>query len=130
MRAVVQRVTSARVRVGDHVTGAIDRGLVVLVGSAADDDDGDVGYVATKIAGLRVFEGEDGRPNDRSVLDIGGAVLLVSQFTLYGDVRRGRRPSFDTAAPPDLARPVYDNLVRELTAAAVAVATGEFRATM
>ena len=130
MRAVVQRVTSARVRVGDRVVGAIDRGLLVLVGVARDDGPADIAYVTAKIRDIRIFDGEDGKPNDRSVLDIGGSVLLVSQFTLYGDIRKGRRPSFDAAAPPEHARRVYEELVRELAAASLAVATGEFRASM
>ena len=130
MRAVVQRVVSARVRVGDRITGSIDRGLAVLVGVAPDDAAADVAYVAGKILGMRVFDGIDGRANDRSVVDVGGAVLLVSQFTLYGDLRKGRRPSFDGAASPDVARRLYEDLVRELSAASVPVATGEFRASM
>lgn len=130
MRAVVQRVTSARVRVGDRVVGAIQRGLLVLVGVARDDGPEDIAYVATKIRAMRIFDGEDGRPNHRSVLDIQGSVLLVSQFTLFGDIRKGRRPSFDAAAPPDRAREVYEELVRELVASSLAVETGEFRASM
>ena len=130
MRAVVQRVTSARVRVGGRVVGAIERGLLVLVGVARDDGPEDVAYVATKIRDMRIFEGEDGRPNHRSVLDVQGSVLLVSQFTLLGDIRKGRRPSFDAAAPPDRARQVYEELVRELAAASLAIATGEFGASM
>src|SRR5690349_10228779 len=108
MRAVVQRVTSARVRVGDRVTGAIARGLLVLAGISKDDGSADVKYVAAKIRDLRVFESADGKPMDRSVVDVGGSILVVSQFTLYGDVRRGRRPSFDAAAPPDRARALYE----------------------
>jgi D-tyrosyl-tRNA(Tyr) deacylase len=130
MRAVVQRVTSARVNVGDRVVGAIERGLLVLVGVARDDGPEDIAYVTAKIRDMRIFEGEDGRPNHRSVLDIRGSVLLVSQFTLFGDVRKGRRPSFDAAAPPDRARQVYEELVRELAASSLAVETGEFRASM
>jgi len=130
MRAVVQRVTSARVRVGDRVVGAIERGLLVLVGVARNDGPEDVAYVTAKIRDMRVFDGEDGRPNHRSVMDIQGSVLLVSQFTLFGDLRKGRRPSFDAAAPPDLARQRYEELVRELAAAPLPVATGEFRASM
>jgi D-aminoacyl-tRNA deacylase len=129
MRAVVQRVTSARVRVGDRVVGAIGRGLLVLVGVAPDDGSDDVAYVAAKVRDMRIFDGEDGRPNHRSVIDIGGAVLLVSQFTLYADIRKGRRPSFDAAAAPEHARQIYEELVRELTAS-LPVATGEFRASM
>ena len=98
MRAVIQRVTSARVRVGERVTGEIERGLLVLLGVGRGDTLADVQYVAGKIRDLRVFESDDGKPMDRSVVDIGGAVLVVSQFTLYGDMRKGRRPSFDEAA--------------------------------
>ena len=115
---------------GDRITGSIDRGLAVLAGVAPDDDAADVAYVARKILGMRIFDGEDGKANHRSVVDVGGAVLVVSQFTLYGDLRKGRRPSFDAAAPTELARRLYEDLVRELTAAPVPVATGEFRASM
>jgi len=130
MRAVVQRVTSARVRVGDRVTGAIDRGLVVLLGIGRADSLDDVKYVAAKIREMRVFESDAGKPMDRSLVEIGGAALVVSQFTLYGDIRKGRRPSFDDAAPPDVARELYEALVRELRAAQVPVSTGEFQAMM
>lgn len=129
MRAVVQRVTSARVLVDDRVAGEIQRGLVVLLGVGKGDTMDDVQYVAAKVRELRVFAG-DGKPMDRSVADVGGSILVVSQFTLYGDVRRGRRPAFDEAAPPEDARALYEALVRELRAAQVAVATGEFRAMM
>ena len=130
MRAVIQRVTSARVRVGDRIIGEIARGLLVLVGIGRDDGPDDVAYISGKIRDVRVFESDDGKPMDRSVLDIGGAVLVVSQFTLYGDVRKGRRPSFDGAAPPDVARALYEDLVRELRAVPLPVATGEFQAMM
>jgi D-tyrosyl-tRNA(Tyr) deacylase len=130
MRAVVQRVSSARVRVGDRTTGEIAGGLLVLVGVGRDDGTADVQYLAGKILDMRVFDGEAGKPHDRSVVDVGGGILLVSQFTLYGDLRKGRRPSFDAAAPPDTARRAYDDLVRELRAAPVQVATGEFQAMM
>jgi D-aminoacyl-tRNA deacylase len=130
MRAVIQRVTSARVRVGDRVTGAIERGLVVLLGVGRGDTMADAQYVAGKIRDLRVFECDAGKAMDRSVVEIGGGVLVVSQFTLYGDVRKGRRPSFDEAAPPDEARNLYEALVRELQAAHVPVSTGEFQAMM
>ena len=130
MRAVIQRVTSARVRVGDHVTGEIGRGLLVLLGVGKGDTPADAQYIAGKIRELRVFEGEAGKPMDRSVVDVGGAVLVVSQFTLYGDVRKGRRPSFDDAARPDEARELYEILVRELRAGQVPVSTGEFQAMM
>ena len=130
MRAVVQRVTEARVRVGDRVTGEISRGLLVLVGIGRDDGPDDVRYVAGKIRDARIFEGEAGKPMDRSVVDAGGAVLVVSQFTLYGDMRKGRRPSFDAAAAPEAARSLYEDLVRELRAVPLPVATGEFQAMM
>ncbi|HKE84083.1 MAG TPA: D-aminoacyl-tRNA deacylase [Vicinamibacterales bacterium] len=130
MRAVVQRVTSARVRVGDTLIGEIGVGLLVLLGVSRQDSDADAKYVAGKIRDMRVFEGEAGKPMDRSVVDAGGAVLVVSQFTLYGDMRKGRRPSFDEAAPPELARAMYEAVVRELQAAKVPVATGQFQAMM
>jgi D-aminoacyl-tRNA deacylase len=129
MRAVLQRVTSARVRVGERTVGEIGPGLVVLLGVGHDDAAADVAYVAGKIRELRVFPG-DTKPMDRSLTDTGGSVLVVSQFTLYGDVRRGRRPSFDAAAAPGQARVLYEELVRELRAAHLAVATGEFQAMM
>ena len=117
-------------RVGDRVTGEIGAGLLVLLGIGRDDTGDDVRYVAAKICNARLFEGESGKLMDRSVLDTGGAVLVVSQFTLYGDMRQGRRPSFDGAAPPDLARSLYEDLVRELRAVPLPVATGEFQAMM
>lgn len=130
MRAVVQRVSSARVRIGDRVAAEIGRGLLILVGVARDDSAADVGYTARKVLDLRVFEGVDGRPMDRTVGEIGGGVLAVSQFTLYGDVRHGRRPSFDQAARAEDARAHYEDFVRELRAAHTPVATGEFQAMM
>jgi D-tyrosyl-tRNA(Tyr) deacylase len=130
MRAVIQRVTSARVRVGERVVGEIARGLLVLLGVGKEDTDADVRYVAGMIRDVRVFEGEAGKPMDRSVADVSGAVLVVSQFTLYGDVRKGRRPSFDEAASPEVARATYEGVVRELRSAGLVVATGEFQAMM
>ena len=130
MRAVVQRVTEARVRVGDRIAGEIGHGLLVFLGIGREDGPDDAQYVAAKIRDMRVFEGEGGRHMDRSVGAAEGSVLLVSQFTLYGDVRKGRRPSFDAAAPPELARVLYESVVRELRAAHVPVATGEFQAMM
>ena len=130
MRAMIQRVTSARVRVGERVTGEIAHGLLVLLGVGRGDSIADVQYMAGKIRDLRLFESDAGKPMDRSVTDIGGAVLVVSQFTLYGDVRRGRRPAFDDAAPPADARDLYEALVRELREAHVPVSTGEFQAMM
>jgi D-tyrosyl-tRNA(Tyr) deacylase len=129
MRAIVQRVASARVRVGERIVGEIGRGLLVFVGVGRDDTPDDVKALAAKICEMRVFEA-DGKPMDRSVVDVGGSVLVVSQFTLYGDMRKGRRPSFDGAAAPDRARTVYEELVRELRATNVPVATGEFQAMM
>ena len=130
MRALLQRVSSARVRIGDVVTGEIDRGLLVFVGVARDDTIDDLKYLAAKIRDIRVFESDAGKPMDRSVADVGGSLLVVSQFTLYGDVRKGRRPSFDGAAPPDDARRLYEEFVRELRATRLPVATGEFQAMM
>jgi D-aminoacyl-tRNA deacylase len=134
VRAVVQRVTSARVTVGDRVTGEIDAGLLVFVGVEKEDGHADVDYVASKIRDLRIFEDEGdaaGRKRmNRSVTDVGGSVLVVSQFTLSGDVRRGRRPSFDDAAPPETARVLYEEVVKALQASGLTVATGEFQAMM
>jgi D-tyrosyl-tRNA(Tyr) deacylase len=130
VRAVVQRVTEARVRIGDRLAGEIGPGLFVLLGIGRDDGPDDVTYVVGKIREMRVFEGEAGRHMDRSVVDTGGSVLIVSQFTLYGDIRKGRRPAFDAAAPPEEARALYESVVRELRAAQVPVATGEFQAMM
>lgn len=133
MRAVVQRVSSASVSIGDRSPIArIDRGLLVLVGVERGDGPADVQYIAGKIRDLRVFEdpaGPDRRMNS-SVRELGGAVLVVSQFTLAGDCRKERRPSFDTAAEPEIARPLYEDVVRELRAAGLEVATGEFQAMM
>ena len=123
-------MTSARVRVGDRVAGEIGRGLLVLVGIGAGDSSADAKYVAAKVREIRVFENEQGKPMDRSVADVGGSVLVVSQFTLYGDVRRGRRPSFDAAAPPATARGIYESFVRELRSMGLPVSTGEFQAMM
>ena len=130
MRAVVQRVTEARVRVGDRIVGDIGPGLVVLVGVGKDDGAADVTYLTNKLANLRVFRGDEGKDIDRSVVDVGGSVLVISQFTLFGDARGQRRPSFIDAAPPDQARALYEQLVRELRAVPVPVATGEFQAMM
>lgn len=130
MRAVVQRVSEARVHIDNRVVGEIGRGVVVLLGISRDDGPQDVAYMVGKICGIRIFEGEGGRNMDRSVGDIGGSVLVVSQFTLYGDIRKGRRPAFDAAAPPEQARALYETLVRELRAAQLPVATGEFQAMM
>ncbi len=130
MRALLPRVSSARVLVDREIIGEIGRGLLVFVGVGRDDTIDDVQYLAAKICDLRVFESDAGKPMDRSVLDVGGSVLVVSQFTLYGDVRKGRRPSFDGAAPPDDARRLYEEFVRELRATHLPMATGEFQAMM
>jgi len=129
MRAVVQRVSSARVRVDGRIVGEIGPGFLVLLGVSRDDGPGDAEYMAGKIRDLRVFEDEDGKMN-RSLVDVGGAALVVSQFTLYGDCRKGRRPSFDAAAPAALAKAVYEDVVRRLGESGVRVATGAFQALM
>jgi D-tyrosyl-tRNA(Tyr) deacylase len=129
MRAVVQRVRSARVTVGDRVTGEIGPGLLVLLGVAHHDSVPDVEYIAGKIAQVRIFPDEAARMN-RSVGEAAGSVLVVSQFTLYGDCRKGRRPSFDQAAPPAVAEALYGDVVRTLRAAGLEVQTGEFQAYM
>ena len=133
MRAVIQRVTSASVMVetdsGARDLGRIAHGLLVLVGVEQGDQVADAQYIAGKIHDLRIFEDADQKMN-RSVADVGGAVLVVSQFTLAGDCRKGRRPSFDHAAPPDIARPLYEEVVRGLRTSGLPVETGEFQASM
>ena len=129
MRAVVQRVTSSRVTVDDRVIGQIDAGLLVLLGVEQRDGPSDVQYIAAKVRDLRIFADEAGKMN-RSVLDCQGGVLVVSQFTLSGDARNGRRPSFASAAPPEIARALYEDVVRELKTSGLRVATGEFQAMM
>jgi D-aminoacyl-tRNA deacylase len=132
MRAVVQRVTSASVSVSDRAVGAIGRGLLVLVGVDRADGPADARYIASKVRDLRLFAdpAQPAKTFERSVRDAGGAVLVVSQFTLAADCRRGRRPSFDAAAAPDIARPLYEEVVRELRASGLTVETGEFQAMM
>jgi D-tyrosyl-tRNA(Tyr) deacylase len=129
MRAVVQRVARATVTVDGDVVGAIDHGLLVYLGAARGDGPADLEYVASKVAGLRVFENDAGQM-DLAVSDVGGAVLVVSQFTLFGDVRRGRRPSFTDAAEPDDANVLYEAFVANLRARGLPVETGRFRASM
>ncbi|HIN70565.1 MAG TPA: D-tyrosyl-tRNA(Tyr) deacylase [Acidobacteria bacterium] len=129
MRAVVQRVSSARVTVDGLMVGEIGSGLLVLLGASCSDGHDDVTYVVRKILGLRVFDNSDGKM-DLSVIEVDGAVMVVSQFTLYGDARRGRRPSFDEAAPPKRARPLYDSVVEGIRGAGLKVVTGEFGAMM
>lgn len=129
MRAVVQRVSRARVAVNGWTAGEIGTGLLVLLGVGHTDTEADVTYLAEKIAGLRVFEDQDGKMN-KSVIDVGGSVLAVSQFTLYGDVRRGKRPSFDAAAPPDTAKRLYGLFVERIRAAGLRCETGRFQEMM
>jgi D-tyrosyl-tRNA(Tyr) deacylase len=129
VRAVVQRVRRASVTVEGAVTGQIGSGLLVFVGIASDDGPADVEYIVNKTRELRIFPDEHGRMN-RSVVESGGAVLVVSQFTLHGDCRKGRRPSFDGAAPGPLARALYDDVVRRLRDSGLEVGTGVFQADM
>jgi D-tyrosyl-tRNA(Tyr) deacylase len=129
MRAVVQRVRHATVTVADRPVSRIQAGLLVFAGVANGDGPADVQYLAAKIRDLRIFSDEEGRMN-RSVLDTGGSVLVVSQFTLLADCRKGRRPSFDDAAPSGLANALYEELVRVLRESGLPVETGEFRAQM
>jgi D-tyrosyl-tRNA(Tyr) deacylase len=129
VRTVIQRVTRASVRVDDEVIGAIAHGLVALVGVAAGDGPADLDYTASKIAELRIFPDARGRMN-RSVRDVDGAVLAISQFTLLGDVRKGRRPAFDAAAPADVARALYETLIARLRAQGLRVECGRFQAHM
>lgn len=129
MRAVVQRVRRASVEVAGQTVGAIDQGLMVLLGVARGDTAQDAAYLADKTAGLRIFEDDAGKMN-RSVAEIGGAILVVSQFTLLGDCRKGRRPGFTEAAPPELADTLYADYVATLRSRGIIVATGVFRADM
>jgi len=129
MRAVVQRVRHASVTVDREIVGEIGIGLVVLLGIARDDTEKDAEYLVEKIAALRIFDDESGRMN-RSVTDVHGGVLIVSQFTLYGDARRGLRPSWIDAAPPDIAEPLYEYFVQQARMLIAQVATGSFRAMM
>ena len=129
MRAVIQRVKKAQVTVNGEVTGTIGEGLVVLLGVAKGDTEKDATYLADKIISLRVFEDEEGKLN-RSLLDVGGQILAVSQFTLLGDCRKGRRPSFGNAAVPEEAEPLYNVFVNAIKDADINVATGVFRTEM
>ncbi|MBI5758617.1 MAG: D-tyrosyl-tRNA(Tyr) deacylase [Planctomycetales bacterium] len=126
MRAVVQRVSRASVRVSCAVVGEIQRGFLVLLGVAADDSSDDVQFLAQKIAGLRVFEDDAGKMN-LALADVGGSMLVVSQFTLLGDCRKGRRPSFDHAARPELANELYQQFVAVVREQGITVATGQFQ---
>jgi D-tyrosyl-tRNA(Tyr) deacylase len=129
MRAVVQRVSAATVHVGDRVVGRIGPGLLAFVGVATEDGPADVQYIAAKIRELRIFPDDQGKMN-RSVADTGGSVLVVSQFTLQADCRKGRRPSFDAAAQPALAQALYESVVQTLRTGGLPVETGEFQADM
>jgi len=129
MRAVIQRVSRAKVMVNGETTGEIGKGLLVLLGVGTGDTDADADYLAEKIVGLRIFEDQDGKMN-LSVADTAGAVLIVSQFTLYGDVRRGKRPSFDAAAPPQQARQLYEYFIEKIRAAGLTCETGRFQEMM
>lgn len=128
MRAVVQRVTSASVAVDGETIGAIQNGLCVLLGVSVDDTQSDADYISDKLLGLRIFDDENGVPN-KSVVDIGGAILLISQFTLLGDARKGRRPSYIFAARPEQAIPLYERCIAKLRST-VSVETGRFGADM
>jgi D-tyrosyl-tRNA(Tyr) deacylase len=129
MRAVIQRVSRARVTVNEEIAGEIGRGLLVLLAVGREDTEADAIYLAEKVSGLRIFEDEDGKMN-RSLLDVGGGVLAVSQFTLYGDVRRGKRPSFDAAAPPEKGRQLYEFFVEQLRARRLHCESGRFQEMM
>ncbi len=129
MRCVVQRVSSASVKVGEETTGAIGPGLMVLIGVSAEDGPADLKYIADKVLHLRIFDDENGVMN-RSLLDVGGAILAVSQFTLFGDARGGRRPSYIRAAKPEQANGMYLQLIARWREAGVQVETGRFRTEM
>ena len=129
MRAVIQRVRQAHVEVNGEVTGSIDAGLLVLLGISRNDSRADADYLVDKIAGLRIFQDENGKMN-RSLRDTGGRLLVVSQFTLYGDCTKGRRPSFDRAAPAEVARDLYEYFVMVARSSGMATETGKFQATM
>jgi D-aminoacyl-tRNA deacylase len=129
VRALLQRASSARVRVGDETVGEIESGLVILLGVGPDDDEATADALARRVTELRIFEDEDGRTN-RSLIDVGGGVLVVSQFTLYADTRRGRRPGFTGAAAPELAERLYLRFAAALRGLGVVVGTGRFGAVM
>jgi D-aminoacyl-tRNA deacylase len=129
VKAVVQRVSSARVEIEGDIVGAIERGLVVLLGVAKGDEDADALWMADKVVSLRIFEDDEGKMN-LSVLEVGGSLLAVSQFTLLGDSRKGRRPSFVGAAPPDIAKKLYERFVARAREIGVGCETGRFQAHM
>jgi D-tyrosyl-tRNA(Tyr) deacylase len=129
MRVVAQRVSSASVAVNGNVTGAIENGLLILVGVAARDTEDSAEYLVSKLGDLRIFPDQDGRTN-LSIRDTGGSFLIVSQFTLFADCRKGRRPGFDSAAPPELAKRLYEHFVRTARASGIPTETGVFQASM
>ncbi len=129
MRAVVQRVTKSSVTVDGQITGATDEGLVVLIGVEEGDTDKDAGYIADKVSGLRIFEDENEKMN-LSVKDVGGSILAISQFTLLGDVRKGKRPSFITAEDPEIANRLYQQVCENIRNQGIKVETGNFQAHM
>ncbi len=129
MKALLQRVTEAHVRVDDRIVGAIERGLLVLLGVAVGDGEGEADYLARKCANLRIFEDQAGKMN-RSVLDVGGSVLVVSQFTLCADTSRGNRPGFSGAAPPEIADHLYQRFTGSLADLGLSIATGNFQTNM
>lgn len=129
MRAVIQRVTSAKVTVDDRQTGAIGEGLLALLGVHNDDEQKDITWLADKIINLRIFDDKDGKMN-HSLKDTGGSMLIVSQFTLLADCRKGRRPSWSEAAPPDKARQMYEEFIQVVADSGITTATGEFQAMM
>ncbi|GJM15848.1 MAG: D-aminoacyl-tRNA deacylase [Thermodesulfobacteriota bacterium] len=129
MRIILQRVKEASVRVNEEAIGQIGKGALVLLGAGTEDSEQDVEYLVEKILGLRIFEDEASKMN-LSVTDIGGELLVVSQFTLYGDCRKGRRPSFDKAAPPEIAENLYNHFIERIRDFGVPVKTGKFRAMM
>lgn len=129
MRAVIQRVSSARITIEKNTTGAIGRGLVVLLGIKEGDTTNDLEWLAEKIIHLRIFEDSNGKMN-KALTDIGGEMLIISQFTLYGDCRKGRRPGFSGAASPEIAEPLYQRFIQEVRARKIVTATGSFGADM
>lgn len=129
MRITLQRVKEARVEVDGEVTGQIGEGILVLLGVGKEDEEHDVDYLIDKVVNLRIFENEEGKMND-SVIDTGGEILVVSQFTLFGDCRKGRRPSYDSAAPPQLAEKLYELFVEKIRLRGIKAETGKFRAMM
>ena len=129
MRAVIQRVSRASVRVDRHLTGSIGSGLVVFIGIHGTDGPAEIQWMVDKVTNLRIFDDEEGKMN-RSLLDLGKEMLIVSQFTLYGDCRKGRRPGYSDAAPPAHAEPVYQRFIEEVQRRGIMVATGRFQASM